>query len=110
MDKNINWLEPWDELFVKPSSFEKELNSEIGKKHILYQKKVTAIGRRYDCDDILFQVQDSEFSFAVVHLTYSKAKERDSDYPRTILYKDLNDWINRCMIPNHSEFILGEEE
>jgi hypothetical protein len=61
MVNNINWLEPWDSLCVDPSCFEKELYKEVGAQHILYGKKVTALGRRYDCDEVLFQVSDSEY-------------------------------------------------
>lgn len=110
MVKDINWLEPWDSLCTDPNFFENEFYTEVGEQHILYDRKVTVTGRRYDCDDFLFQVHDSEYGFAVVHLTYSKMREKDPNYPRTKLYKDLNDWINRCMIPDHSEYMLGEED
>lgn len=110
MNETINWLEPWDSLCTEPTSFERELYFEVGDGHILHGKKVTAIARRYDCDDFLFQVHDSEFNYAVVHLTYSRMKEKNPSFPRTKLYKDLNDWINDCMIPEHSEYMLGEEE
>ena len=110
MNKNINWLEPWDSLCTESNSFEQELYFEVGERHVLHGKKVTAIGRRYDCDDYLFQVHDSEFNYAVVHLTYSRMKEQDAGFPRTKLFKDLNDWINNCMIPDHSEYMFGEEE
>lgn len=109
MVNDINWLEPWDSLCTEASSFEKELYSEVGKQHILYGKKVKAIGRRYDCDDILFKVCDSELSFAVVHLTYSNKREEDSKYPRTKIYKDLHDWITNCMTPDHLKYVLDEE-
>jgi hypothetical protein len=108
MDKVINWLEPWDSLCIDPTYFEKELYNEVGENHILYGKKVIAIGRRYNCDDVLFQVYDSEFSFAVVHLTYSGIKEENSNYPRTRVYTDFEDWVNRCMIPDNSEYMLCE--
>ena len=108
MDKDYKWLEPWDSLCTEPSSFEKELYNEVGEKHILYGKKVMAIGRRYDCDDFLFRIYDADFNFAVVHLTYSGRKEESFKYPRTKVYKDLNDWINRCMIPDNSEYMLCE--
>lgn len=110
MDKNINWLEPWGKLCTDSMSFEKELYNEVGKQHILYGKRVVAVGRRYDCDEFLFQVHDSEFGFAVVHLTYSKSREDNPKHPKTRIYKDLNDWINKCMILDHSEYMLNEEE
>lgn len=101
--RNIKWLEPWDSLCTEGSSFEQELYKELGKKHVLYNKKISVIGRRYDRDDFLFEVNDIEFKFAVVHLTFS-GKEESGVYPRTKLYKDLDDWINRCMIPDYNEF------
>jgi hypothetical protein len=47
-------LEPWGSVNSEPDYYEKELYIEVGKKNILYGKKVSAIGRRYDCDDILY--------------------------------------------------------
>lgn len=104
MDINIEWLEPWDSLCTDGKSFEEELYKELGKKHILYGKKLSAIGRRYDCDEYLFQVNNLDFRVAVVHLTFSGKEEFNNNYPKTKVYKDLNDWINNCMIPDHYEF------
>jgi len=73
------------------------------KNHILHDKKVSAIGRRYDRDKFLFQVNDLGFEVAVVNLTFS-VKEENNNFPKIKLYKDLNDWINNCMIPDHYEF------
>lgn len=71
----IDWLEPWEPLCTAPDSFENELYNEVGGKHILFGRKVSAIGRRYDCDDVLFRVFDADFNYAVVHLTYSRKTE-----------------------------------
>ena len=99
----IKWLEPWDSLCTDGKSFEQELYKEVGRNHVLYNKKVSVIGRRYDRDDFLFEVKDIEFKFAVVHLTFS-GKEEIGVNPRTKVYKDLDHWINRCMILDHNEF------
>ena len=107
---NFEWLEPWDSLYTEPTSFEKELYCEVGNQHILYGKRVKAIGRRYDCDDFLFQVFDVEFGYAVVHLTFSNKTEGNPNYPRTKVYKEFNDWFNQCMLADHSVYLLGEEE
>ncbi|QLY77851.1 hypothetical protein [Clostridium intestinale] len=100
---NIAWLEPWYCLCTEGSSFEQELYKELGKNHVLNNKKVSVIGRRYDRDDFLFEINDIEFKLAVVHLTFS-GKDESGTYPKTKLYKDLDDWINRCMLPDHTEF------
>lgn len=41
MANNINWLEPWDSICTKPTSFEKELYIEVGVEHILFGKGVS---------------------------------------------------------------------
>ena len=110
MVDNINWLEPWDSLCVEPSYFEKELYKEVGRQHILHGKKVKAIGKRYDCEEVLFQVHNSEFCYVVVHLTYCSKEDEHSNYPRTKIYKNLDDWIDKCMVPDHSEYMLGEKD
>jgi len=108
MSLNIDWLEPWDKLHIDSISFENELYKEIGTSHILNGKGVTAIGRRYDCDDILFQVYDAEFKYAVVHLTFSTEREENPIFPYTTIYMDLNDWINRGMKPDNEEYLFEE--
>jgi hypothetical protein len=97
----INWLEPWGSV-QNPEVFEKELYREVGQQHILYGKKVIAIGARCDCDDCLFEVLDSDFRFAVVHLTYSK--EENPNWPDTEIYKDIDTWIKERMMADHEEF------
>jgi len=108
MNLNIDWLEPWDAICTEPISCEKELYNEVGKNHILLGKKVKAIGRRYDCDDVLFKLEGEEFKLVVVHLTYSNKIESNPNYPRTKVFKDIDDWTQRCMIPDHSEYMVGE--
>lgn len=103
------WLEPWGALCTESFYFENELYNEVGEHHILFGKRVTAIAKRYDCDDVLLQVHDSKYSFAVVHLTYSTKREEDSKYPITKMFKDIHDWINECMIPEHSEYVALNE-
>ncbi|MDF2587635.1 MAG: hypothetical protein K0S41_1476 [Anaerocolumna sp.] len=102
---DIDWLEPWNSLINNKHFFENELNNEIGNQHILYGKKVTAIGRRYDCDDILYQVYNCDFEFAVVHLTFRKTIEGSPLYPRTDIYKNIDSFVNECMVPLYIEYI-----
>lgn len=99
MTDEVDWLESWDSLCTEPDYFEKELYNEVGIFHVLHEKKVSAIGRRYDCDDVLFLVHDSKFNYAVVKLAYSNYRidKVNPKYPRAKLYNDLDDWINKCM-------------
>jgi hypothetical protein len=52
MTSDINWLEPWESLTVERNYFKKKLYREISKEHILFNKTIIALGRRYDCDDV----------------------------------------------------------
>jgi hypothetical protein len=42
----------------------------------------TSIGRRYNYDDVLFKVTNSEFYFAAVHLTYYSKREEKPNQVR----------------------------
>jgi len=63
-------LEPWypvDE--EEKQSLFNEFRKEIHSDHALYNKKIELIGRRCDCDDILFSITGSD-DLAIVHLTW----------------------------------------
>src|ERR1044071_6685678 len=92
----IQWLVPW-----KPVSLEyqggmiAELHREMPPGHVLFGRTVQAVGRRQDCDDVLFYLGASVPQFAVVHLTY--ARETQPDWPHTRLFDTLEAWIEQCM-------------
>ena len=95
---------PWiliDE--VAASHAVEELAREVGPLHPLRKKKVTAIARRQDCDDVLFSFV-GEKSCAVVHLTYGRKEESDPLWPWTEIFESLDDWRERCMNPDHEDF------
>jgi hypothetical protein len=98
--KNISWLTPWIPASI---DFVKELNREVGPNHALYQQEAIAVGRRTDEDDVLFFVPDCALPFAVVHLTWTSKQEEQSEFPATVFYSSLEDWIERCMKPSHIE-------
>lgn len=53
-------IEPWD--FIEEygpnnkAAMEEEARKEISPEHPLYGKSLTAIARRADCDDVLFEI------------------------------------------------------
>jgi hypothetical protein len=51
--------------------FEAELRLELKPGHPLYGLPLSTIGRRYDQDDVLFQVLDGSGRVAEVHLTWA---------------------------------------
>lgn len=105
---DAKFLEPWYPIESNNEMFERELYNEICKDHILYGKKVKAIARRHDCDDVLFLLLNLEPKVAVVHLTYSISKEMDPSWPRTKIYGDIQKWAIESMMPQHRELIETE--
>jgi hypothetical protein len=102
----IQWLEPW-----RPTSsgLEAELEKEIGSMHPLFGRKAISVGRRDDCDDVLFFLPDNPAPLAVVHLIWTGATEMKSQFPHTTFYSSLDDWIERCMRQDYLEFRVGAE-
>ncbi len=98
--KQFPWLDPWHP--TKPG-LEKELAREVGPLHPLHGQQATAVGRRLDCDDVLFFLPEGPFPLAVVHLTWTGQREQKPEFPWTRFYADLQDWIDRCMMPDHAE-------
>lgn len=103
---NIQWLEPW-----RPTSsgLEAELEKEISPRHPLSGQRAVSVGRRDDCDDVLFFLPDYPYPLAVVHLTWTGEREKNPEWPHTTFYSSLDDWMVRCMKPDHLEFTGGRE-
>ena len=99
---NLHWLEPWYP--ASSANFEAELAREVSPAHPLFGLKAICVGRRYDCDDVLFFLPNNPSPLAVVHLTWSLARESFPNCPRTAFYASLDDWVERCMKVDHIEF------
>ena len=96
--EEIEWLEPWHAV-AEGSALEAELAREVCDGHPLRGHMVRAVGRRADSDDVLYFLPGHEFAFAVVHLTW--AKESRPGWPATDFYSSADDWVERCMRPDH---------
>ena len=101
MMDNLRFDIPWHTI-DKESGLTDQLYKEVGKEHLLYGKRVTAIAQRQDCDDVLFFIQ-GENRYAIVHLTWAD-HQLDSRWPSTDLFDtskevqeavdlDIKDWI-----------------
>jgi hypothetical protein len=84
-----SFVKPWLAVNLNKDYLERELLSELSSKHILYGKKVNAIAYRQDMDDVLFEIFESENSYAIVHLTHRF--ESDPKWPLTRLYKNWDE-------------------
>jgi hypothetical protein len=101
---NLQWLEPWG---PTSSGLETELEKEVSPGHPLFGRKAISFGRRDDRDDVLFFLPDNPLPLAVVHLTWTGRREENPEWPQTSFYSSLEDWVERCMRPDHLEFEGG---
>jgi hypothetical protein len=66
---------------------------------VLAGRRAVAVGRRKDNDDVLFHLPDGPALLAVVHLTGHR--ERKPEFPWTVLYHSVVEFVERCMQPDH---------
>jgi hypothetical protein len=97
---NLRWLEPWE---PASSGLEAELKKEVSPEHPLFGQEAISVGRRGDCDDVLFFLPENPSPLAVVHLTWTGRREKNPEWPHTTFYSSLDDWVERCMKPDHLE-------
>lgn len=97
----FEWLIPWHA--AHDPRYARELAREAPAGHVLKKVPVRVLACRQDCDDVLFALDDGSDRVAVVHLTY--AVESDSHWPLTTIFRDLGDFAERCMRPDHDDFV-----
>lgn len=103
------WVSPWQSISDRGrEAYEHELTLEVGMDHPLYAVKVRAVARTCDGDDILFTTSDHVAPLAVVHLTFRGRQEKDPKWPSVVLYRDLDHWISRRMLPDAARFETDE--
>ena len=81
----------------------RQLNSELTKKHILYDKvgNLELILRRHDCDDALFIDKTTRHVYSV-HLTW-QGKQYFPNCPFTEQYNSLIDWAEDELIETQKD-------
>jgi hypothetical protein len=103
--KDFPWLQPWQPISKQGrEAYRLELELELTPSHPLYDQHFTPIARTCDGDDILVELRGTACRFVVVHLTFTGRPEPDSRWPRSIFFRDVDDWIMRCMIPDLARF------
>jgi hypothetical protein len=100
----MEWVRPWERLQDVGETLVNELQKELPAQHVLKGVPVIAVARRLDCDDVLFATADPSMPLAVVHLTWAGKAEGDPRWPSTTLYRSWQDWIERCLVPDHQEY------
>ena len=102
MNSKFKLYAPWEPIESDASAaFEDEYATEIGKGHPLYGVPVKAIARRSDCDDVLFRLLRHLCEYAVVHLTWSRKEEPDTQWPKFEIYADGDDLMELCIRPSN---------
>ena len=79
-----------------------ELQTEVSLGHSLYGTSATAVARRKDCDDVLFEIDLRDKPLAVVHLTWNGGKELDTRLLK--LFTDWEEWVREAMLPDHEDY------
>ena len=101
LNKTKELPEPW---YWTEQDLSDQLSSELSEKHILYGMKVITLARRQDNDDVLFQIFNYEFEFAVVHLTWSGNIDKQGKWPTTKTYKDWGDLYENRIKVDHEDY------
>jgi hypothetical protein len=85
---------------------EAELHLELSADHALYGLPAVARARRYDRDDVLFEIDNGRV--AEVHLIWRKGREPDARWPTTKIYESIAAWTEERMQPDHDEYTTAE--
>jgi hypothetical protein len=99
-------LSPWESIRESneaANNLHKELQRELAPDHALYGKRVEAIARRIDNDDVLFKMLDDSNQYVVVHLTWTGDKENNIEFPWATFFPNFETWIIECMEKDHQE-------
>ncbi len=100
--KEIEWIKPWEPVSQSAGNLNVELQKEISPQHPLHGHAAQAMGRRADCDDALFLLDDG--TLAVVHLTWSGRQDMDPKVPWTTQYQSIDEFVEKTMLPDAREY------
>lgn len=82
------WYEPTDE--GEREGHERELQKELGPKHVLRNRPAKLIARREGYDDVLYELDGGQV--AQVHLTWARRPEPDATWPWCKIFSDFAEW------------------
>jgi hypothetical protein len=97
-------LKPWESVEDQATTagLERELGAKIPPDHVLAGKKVRAVARRIDQDDVLFEIEGG--GYAVVHLTWTGRREQSRAWPAAETFESLDDWKIRRMKDDNADY------
>ncbi len=104
MECEMKWLMPWRAVSEEEAErLCSELRAEACSGHRLLGVEVSALARRVDNDDVLFEIHPSR-EVAVVHLTWRGAREPDPRWPDAEVFDSLERWAMGRMHADHVEY------
>ena len=107
------WLVPWYSVIgdaTQVASMERELRRELSAGHPLFGLPVRTVGRRQDCDDVLFAIDDGTGRVAVVHLMWTPNSPERAPWPMTVVYPTFETWLAEGMQDDHDKFSADSPE
>jgi hypothetical protein len=103
----IDFQEPWEAIKGRQEALrlEEEIYKEIASNSVLSNRKICAIARRIDCDDVLIAVPDNktDIQIAMIHLTWS-GKQETAPWPKVLFFTSWQEFVNKQMIPDATEY------
>jgi hypothetical protein len=97
-------LEPWHAVSPeRRAQLDAEVARELPPGHILTGRTLVASAVRSDRDDVLFEV--SGLGYAVVHLTWAGRRETSPEWPRTEVFRSIEEWRDRITQRDHEESV-----
>ncbi|HCT81764.1 MAG TPA: hypothetical protein DGG94_08380 [Micromonosporaceae bacterium] len=90
LDGILHLPDYWCDVSTDPGQrhpLEARLRLEVSRKHVLKGKQTVVLARCGRCDDILVHLPDQR-AYAIVHLTWSRSREADPQWPRTDIHTD----------------------
>lgn len=104
--KEVNglvWVKPWRRVAPEERApLARELRSELCREHVLSGRRARAVGRRDDCDDVLFLVDDPP-ELVVARLTYNQ--ESKPEWPRADMFPSVGAFRDQRMNADRAEYV-----
>lgn len=95
--KTFEWLEPWTAA-SNSAQLEAELARELNAQHPLFNLKSNAVAEDTNTKDVLFYLPDNSAApLAVVSLTHAGVRETSAEFPATVFYYSLADFVKERM-------------
>jgi uncharacterized protein (TIGR02996 family) len=98
-------MHPWTWVTGDSDALVKQLRKEVGRRHVLYKKRTIALARQLVSKDVLFLLDGSGDSLAVVRLAWKVTRKRP-----LVLYTGWDHWVAKPEIMDYSRWSGFDEQ